>query len=176
FSEPPVSSTSASACVGTKEPSNRRARRASFGSSPAWIGTRARGEDMKQRWQRNMAGVGRSAAVALGLVMLGGAFTRGDGREDLAPEKVHIELGLLATAVGSATYPSGSIGGDLTVGESQVWSLVVGLDRYRLGGPAACTTNTEMSIVHQRRVPVWAAPMCEARHTVGATSIEKLSL
>jgi len=95
---------------------------------------------MTQDFQRHIV-VGRSVVWALGLLVLGTALTRGDGRGDLARQRIHLELGLLATAAGSATYPSGSLVGDLAVGESQVWSLVVGLDRYRRGGAAACSTN-----------------------------------
>ncbi len=130
---------------------------------------------MTQDFQRHIV-VGRSVVWALGLLVLGTALTRGDGREDLARQRIHLELGLLATAAGSATYPSGSLVGDLAVGESQVWSLVVGLDRYRRGGAAACSTNVEMNIAPQREVPEWAAHVWEARLTVRAASLEKIEL
>jgi hypothetical protein len=131
---------------------------------------------MVERSKGNGAGIGRSAVLALGLVVLGGALTRGDGREDLAPQKVHLDLHLLATGAGSATYPSGGRAGDLAVGDSEVWSLIVGLDRDRQGNAAGCRHNVNVPVFPVREVPEGAVQVWEARLTVRAASLEKIEL
>jgi hypothetical protein len=131
---------------------------------------------MKRYMERSVAGMGRHAVLALGLVVLGSALTRGDGREELSPQKVHLELRLLATGVGHATFPGPGRVGDLAVGESEVWSLVVGLDRDRQGNVAGCRYNAYMPVFAGRDVPEKAAHVWEARLTVRAASLEKIEL
>jgi hypothetical protein len=132
---------------------------------------------MTRPLQGYVIGMGRGAALVLGLVVLGAALTRGDGQEDLSPQKVHLELRLLATSARFGTMPSGSMSGDLAVGESQVWSLTVGLDPDPRGA-AACRTQVHIPApeVLQRDVPDWAAHLWEARLTVRTASLEKIEL
>jgi hypothetical protein len=107
------------------------------------------------------------------VVVLGGAMTRGDGREDLAPQKVHIQLGVLATGAGHATYPSGEMASDLAIGESQVWGLAV--SPGEAAGPG-CATTVRMSPVWDGKVPEQAAHVWEARLTVRAAALERIEL
>jgi len=110
------------------------------------------------------------------LVVLGAVLARGDRQEDLAAQKVHVELGLLATIAGSSTFPSGAMILDLAVGESRVWSLVVGHDAEASGGTSACRTRAVTSLAPQRAAPEWAADVWETRVTVQAASLEKIGL
>jgi hypothetical protein len=132
--------------------------------------------NMRQRAQRREADIGWSAAVALGLVLLGGALTRGDGQEDLAPQRVHVELNVLATWAGLPTFPSGTRAGDLAVGETQVWSQVVSLECDPATGAAGCRTNVSMPAVPDGRVPEQAVHVWEGRLTVRAASLERIDL
>lgn len=124
---------------------------------------------MRQRLQRNVAGIGRFAVMALGLVVLGGARGRGDGREDLAPQKAHLELRALYTG-GRATYTSGGREGDIAVGESQVWSLIVS------PGEAGCATSVVVPAVPDGQVPEPPAQLWEARLTVQSATLEQIEL
>ena len=123
---------------------------------------------MKQR-QRNGT---CAAAMALGGVMLGGAITRGDGREDLAPQRVHVRLGVLATGAGLATYPGGARTGELAVGETQEWSLIP-RPAEGLGG---CATTLSIPAVPDGLVPDGAAHVWAARLTVRAATLERIEL
>ncbi len=131
---------------------------------------------MAQRLPETTVGLRRSVATTLGLVVLAAALARGDRQEDLAPQKIHVELGLLATMAGSATYSTGALSLDLAVGESKVWSLLVGHDRAASVRGAGCATRASLQIVRPREVPEWTAQAWEAQVTVGAASLEKISL
>jgi hypothetical protein len=131
---------------------------------------------MERHLQGSVANIDRRAVLALGLVVLGGTLTRGDGREDLTPRRVHLEMRLLVTGTGSATFPSGGRVGDLAAGESQVWSLVVGLDRDQQGNVAGCRYNVNVPAFPVRDVPEEASHVWEARLTVRAASLEKIDL
>jgi hypothetical protein len=123
--------------------------------------------DMKQRLRNRTC----AAAVALGGAMLGSAITRGDGREDLAPQRVHLQLGVLATGAGRATYPGGARTGELAVGETQEWSLIPS----RAEGPG-CATSVSMPAVPDGLVPDGAAHVWATRLTVRAATLERIEV
>jgi len=131
---------------------------------------------MDTRVEGIMVSVSRRAALALALVMAGGALTRGDGHEGLAPQKVHLELRTLATGVASATFPGGARGGELAVGDSAVWSLIVRLERDRQGEPRGCRYGVSMPSVPPQEVPEEAAHAWEARLTVRSATLERIEL
>jgi len=64
----------------------------------------------------------------------------------------------------------------LAVGESQVWSLIVGLDRDAQGSTAACKYNINIPAFPLPEMPAQAAVMFEARLTVRAASVERIEL
>jgi hypothetical protein len=122
---------------------------------------------MEQRLRRGTC----AAAVALGGVMLGGAITRGDGREELAPQRVHLQLGVLATGAGLATYPGGARTGEFAVGETQEWSLIPSP-----GEGLGCANRLSIPAIPDGLVPDGAAHVWAARLTVRAATLERIEL
>jgi len=96
-----VSWTSAFACAGEGGRATAARDPRSCGSSPAWIGTRARGEENDAAVAAGFAGVGRYAS-RVALMLLGAALTRETGRRT-SLQKSSPFTRSLATGANSAT-------------------------------------------------------------------------